>query len=225
MQTHVQDHDKAYLVLIFRRARSNFQKIIRTLTGNEVHVDVGVFLPKRTPPEGNFLLYSAYINRTLQKTDAHCNYYESGEDTAYVLETNTVSAMRVDAFLNNLHTKQCKYNYADLIFCVMPHSIIDVIPDVDTLHIQKVFCSQLAILSIRVMTQNDPSAANLAQTAANLNSRTVSPAALRVHLAPFLRKVDLLKYLTGAIVFADSSSDLTTDSSVAERFRTDVHNT
>lgn len=190
---------EAHILLVFRRARTKFDELIQFFTGEEVHVDIGVFKTPRDNWDENFGVYSAYVGSNLDKTEVHKNFYSEELDKVYVIQTNIQAADKTAEFLEALYKKSTPYNHADLPLCALPQHMCKYIPDTRLEDISSVFCSQLTVLALRVMLQYDCSTSALRNTILSCNSRATSPARLASMLRPFMSRISLRGYLTGSI--------------------------
>lgn len=192
---------EAYVVLVFRGARTTSDRFIRFCTGEEVHVDIGVFDAMRQDWDENFAVYSAYVGCDLDKTEIHGNYYtpENGLDKVYAIRTTPKAAGVTAEFLQKLVEQPTPYNHLDLALCAMPERFVKRLPDTELHNVTSVFCSQLVILALRVMLIEDRATPGLTQAMHDCNSRTISPARLASILRPFMTRVDLRAYLKGSI--------------------------
>jgi hypothetical protein len=195
----------AFCVLTARGARTTTDTMIALLTGRSrrapVHIDIAVHYTEPVEENVNFTVYSAYVGEALSKTCIHDNMYSGcgAIDQVFVIDTTVEAADAMREFLDRLVNQPTPYNQFDIALCALPHTASMRIPDVALHSIDTVFCSQLAVLALRVMTIEDESHPDLAMALSNLNSRCTSPAYLIHALRHWLEPVNLGSFLRGTI--------------------------
>ena len=158
------------------------------------HVDVVV----HHVADGEKMLcaYSSYMHELLTLTRLDGNMYDDRLDVALAIPVSIEEAKVAREFLDGLVRDHTTYNLTDLALCMMPEAVQRLVPDVpDDAPIKSVFCSQLAVLTIRRCLS--VSAAEVRKQCRAVNSRCTTPNALYDILSPLCPRVRVQALCTG----------------------------
>lgn len=188
-----------YLILILKHDHNFFSRAVTFATSTKYrfsHVDIVV----HNPDDGENILraYSSFMNTLLTKTELARNHYHDDCDVALAVPVTAGEARTARDFLDKLVQNKTPYNTADIALCLLPvraqQYVKDVAPDAP---IRSVFCSQLAVLTLRRSLTK--SARSVLQCCQAVNSRCTSPNALFGMLSPLCTRVRVQALCTGQV--------------------------
>ena len=192
------------LILRYTEAYTSYEQLVSTLTGGPFcHVSIGVYRGNDTP----LVFYDAYTKQRfkpeqfLSATDAADETYPN-----FAIEITELEANRIEIFLERL--VGIPYNDTDIPYILLGQNLITQWFRKDTnmrnaSDIQKVFCSQVVILAIRICITN-PDILNCIN---GLNSRLSSPNSLFKALKNVSRRVSGSSLLTDKLVIIGNPDD------------------
>ena len=196
------------IVFIFRYGQTRWDKTVAKATrGVFAHVDINIHDPDM--PRKTLFAYSSYMYNPLIYGDMTENQYDCEHDVAISLKVTEDEAKKATQYLDELVEKKTLYNYKDISLCLLPRYLHGMIVDVQPDNVQKVFCSQLAVLVLRKCLSLNAANIELLHTLSELNSRCTSPNFLYYCLKPFGTRVEIGKLCIGQIqIYNDSNTKI-----------------
>lgn len=195
------DEPTCALVFTFRAPDSAWSNFVAKITSwhkgeRFCHTDVGVY----NPSDGDNVMhaYSSYAKQLLTRTRLDQNGY-TGADVALAYSVTADEARTARAYLDAMVERETAYNYEDLPLCILPRRATSMLADTDANDVDKVFCSQLAILTLRKSLLSTEQNADLHKALDCVNSRCTSPNALFVLLQPHCHRLKLPQYCMGKL--------------------------
>lgn len=186
----------AYVVLVFRGAGSVWTHLVAGVTSlpghseRFSHVDVLVYGGGGEPYS-----FCSYMQQPLQRLRPDECMYRKGCDHALALAVSGAEARAARSLLQEMYLKGVGYNYTDLPLCLLPTALKCSLHDVeDARSLTRVFCSQLAVLTLR---ESGSGAAVEAVRA--LNSRCTAPNELYEALCSSFQSVKVEALMMGLV--------------------------
>lgn len=186
------------MVLVFRRPLYLSDSVIALRAGPLVHVEI---LPIDSETPENTISYTSYVGCQFAMSISTKNTFDNQTCVALSLDLSVKEHQCLISYLHDLCEANIPYNYADVAFMALPHSVlqavVDDVPSEDPRDLRSLFCSQAALLALRnSLAAEHP----LVPVLSGVVSRTVFPYSLFLLLRPFTRTVDCLALSRGAVL-------------------------
>lgn len=183
------DHNSTKLVFVFRPGKTTWNSFVAKVTKSgkcKLFSHVDIIVHNKEHGENTLLAYSSFMHNPLLKTRIDENCYDKTSDVALAFDVSSDETQYAREFLDTLVNRNTQYNYTDISLCVLPKTLQSLYKDVTMDQtITKVFCSQLAVLTLRAALRKHQNI----YTSTKINSRCTSPNALFELIEPSCKRV------------------------------------